>query len=185
MILGMSLLAFTALHVALSLAGIASGVFVVLGMLRSRQAAGLTAIFLLSTIATSATGFLFPSPHLGPGHVIGAVSLIVLVPTLLALYRHRLAGPWRQLYVIGAMTALDLNVVIGIWQAFGKIPFLRPLPPGLTAALLVGTQFAMLAIFIVLGVLAVKRFHPEIAPRGAARPRAARPKRRSWITPVA
>jgi hypothetical protein len=176
----MSLSAFTAMHVALSLTGIASGVLVVLGMLRSRQATGLTAIFLLSTLATSVTGFLFPSMHLGPGHVIGAVSLIVLLPTLLALYRHRLAGPWRRFYVMGAMTALYLNIVIGIWQAFGKIPFLHPLAPGLTAAPLVGAQFAMLAIFIVLGVLAVKRFQPEIVSRGAARPR-----RRSWITPAA
>ena len=180
MILGMSLSAFTAVHVALSLTAIASGVFVVLGMLRSRQAAGLTAIFLLSTIATSVTGFLFPSMYLGPGHLIGAVSLIVLLPTLLALYRHRLAGPWRRFYVMGAMTALYLNAVIGIWQAFGKIPFLRPLAPGLTAAPPVGAQFAMLAIFIVLAVLAVKRFQPEIVSRGAARPR-----RRSWITPAA
>ena len=184
MIFGMSLSAFTAMHVALSLIGIASGVLVVLGMLRSRQAAGLTAIFLLSTTAASVTGFLFASTHLGPGHVVGAVSLIVLVPTVLALYQHRLAGPWRRVYVMGAMTALYLNAVIAIWQAFGKIPFLRPLAPSLTAAPLVGVQLAMLAVFIVLGVLAVKRFQPEIGPRGAARPGRGRPKRRSWITPA-
>ena len=167
--LGMSLSVFTALHVALSLTGIASGVFVVLGMLRSRQAAGLTAIFLLSTIATSVSGFLFPSVHLGPGHVIGAVSLIVLVPTLLALYLHRLAGPWRRVYVMGAMIALYLNVVIGVWQALGKILFLRPLAPSLTAPPLIGTQLAVLAVFVALGALAVSRFHPEFAAGKAPR----------------
>jgi hypothetical protein len=176
----LSLSTFTAVHVALSLIGIASGVFVLLGMLRSQRAAGLTAVFLLTTIATSVTGFLFPSTHLVPGHMVGVLSLIVLVPTLLALYQHRLVGPWRRLYVIGATTALYLNVVIGIWQAFGKIGVLHAWAPSLTAPPLVGVQLVVLAIFIVLGVLAVKRFHPEIAPRVAVRT-----KRRSWITPVA
>ena len=178
--LGMSLPTFTAVHVALSLIGIASGVFVLLGMLRRRQGAGVTTVFLLSTIATSVTGFLFPSTHLGPGHLVGAVSLIVLVPTLLALYQHRLAGPWRRLYVMGATIALYLNVVIGVWQAFGKIGVLHARAPSLTAAPLVGTQLVILAVFIVLGALAVKRFHPEIAPRVAVRT-----KWRSWITPAA
>ena len=178
--LGMSLSTFTAVHVALSLIGISSGVFVLLGMLRSRQGAGVITVFLLSTIATSVTGFLFPSTHLGPGHLVGAVSLIVLVPTLLALCQHRLTGPWRSIYVIGATTALYLDVVIGVWQAFGKIGVLQARAPSLTALPLVGTQLVVLAVFIVLGALAVKRFHPAIAPRVAVRT-----KWRSWITPVA
>lgn len=178
--LGMSLSTFTAVHVTLSLIGIASGVFVLLGMLRSRSGAGPTAVFLLTTIATSLTGFLFSSTHFGPGHVVGTVSLIVLVPTLLALYQHRLAGPWRWIYAMGTTIALYLNVVIGVWQAFGKIDVLHPLAPSLTAPPLVGTQLVVLAIFIVLGVFAVKRFHPEIALRVAVRT-----KWRSWLTPAA
>jgi hypothetical protein len=164
---GMSSSTFTAAHVALSLIGIASGVFVLVGMLHARRTAGLTAVFLLSTLATSVTGFLFASARLGPGHAIGAVSLVVLAPTLLALYRYRLAGPWRWIYVAGATTALYLNVVIGVWQAFGKIAVLRPLAPSLAAPPLVGTQLAVLAIFVILGVLAVKRFQPgAVGPAG-------------------
>lgn len=163
MLLGMSLSTFTAVHVAISLIAIASGVFALLGMLHSRRAAGLTALFLLGTIATNMTGFLFPSARLGPGHMIGAVSMIVLVPTLLALYRYRLAGPWRWIYVAGATTALYLNVVIGVWQVFGKIAFLHPLAPSLMALPLVGTQLAILAVFVAFGAFAVRRFHPETA----------------------
>jgi hypothetical protein len=157
--LGMSLSTFTVLHVAISLIGIASGALVLRDMLRSRQAAGLTAVFLVTTVATSVTGFLFPSTRLGLGHAIGALSLVVLVPTLMALYQYCLAGPWRGIYASGATAALYLNVFIGVRQAFAKsdtVQLLAP-PP-------VVTQLAILAIFVGLGILAVKRFRP-CAPR--------------------
>ncbi len=174
MILGMSLSAFTAVHVAISLIAIASGAFTLLGMLRSRQPAGLTAVFLLSTIATDVTGFLFPFTHIRPGHVIGAVSLVALVPTLLALYQHRLTGPWRWIYVTGVTTQLYFNGVIAVRQAFAKIDFLLPLAPSPTALPLVGTQLVVLAVFVVLGVLAVKRFHPQTTAQGSSTSQARR-----------
>ena len=133
MVLGMSLSTLTTMHVVSSLIAMASGAFVLRDTLRSRQPAGLTAVFLLSTAATSVTGL---------GYVIGGVSLIVLVPTAMALYRYRLAGPWRSVYAAGATTALYLNVL----QALA--------PPDVV------TQLAILAIFVALGVLAVKRFRP-------------------------
>ena len=60
MVLGMSLSAFTTLHVIISLIAIVSGIIVMFGLLGSNPMPGLTAVFLLSTILTSATGFLFP-----------------------------------------------------------------------------------------------------------------------------
>lgn len=143
------------MHVVLSLIGIASGAFVLRDMLRSRQAAGLTAVFLLTTAATSVSGFLYPSTRLGVGHMVGALSLIVLVPTLMALYQYCLAGPWRGLYASGATAVLYLNVFIGVAQAFAKSDVLRAIAPPYLL-----TQLAILAIFVGLGVLAVKRFRP-------------------------
>jgi hypothetical protein len=134
---GLSLSTFTALHVAISLIGIASGALVLRDMLRSRQAAGLTAVFLLSTAGTSVTGL---------GHVLGTLSLVVLVPTALALYRYCLAGPWRGIHAAGATAVLYLNVL----QALAPSHIL--------------TQLVILAIFVGLGVLAVRRFRP-CAPR--------------------
>ena len=60
MILGMSLSTFTTVHVIISLIAIVSGIIVMFGLLGSNPMPGLTAIFLLFTILTSATGFLFP-----------------------------------------------------------------------------------------------------------------------------
>ncbi len=150
----------TVFHTTVSLVGIASGLVVVLGMLGARRLPGLTALFLLTTLATSATGFLFPFTRFGQGHAIGVLSLVVLVPTLLGLYRFRLTGPWRWIYVAGAVTALWLNVVVGIAQMFGRLAFLHALAPTQTEPPFRVTQVVVLGLFIVLGVFAVRRFHP-------------------------
>jgi len=159
-ILGLSISTLTLLHVAISLVAIVTGVATLLvGPLGSLRAAALAALFLVSTLVTSVTGLAFHSAHLGPGHVTGALTLVVLVPTALALYRYRLAGSWRQVYGIGAATALYLNVFIAVLQAFGKIAVLHPLAPTLAAAPLLATQLVVLALFVALFVLAGKRPH--------------------------
>ena len=57
MILGMSMATFVTVHVIISLIAIVAGLVVMFGMLGSNRMPGLTAIFLLFTILTSATGF--------------------------------------------------------------------------------------------------------------------------------
>jgi hypothetical protein len=119
----MSLSTFTVVHVAVSLLGIASGVLVLLRPSASPKALGLTTLFLATTLAASVTGLLYllEFPRFRLGHGLGVASLLVFVPTLLALYRHRLAGPWRGIYVAGAATLLYLNAFISVMQAFAKI----------------------------------------------------------------
>src|SRR5215472_7604782 len=96
MIWGMTTSTFTELHVALSLVGMATGLIVMIGLLRGRGLEGWTAIFLLSLAATSVTGFAFPVEHLLPSHKVGAVSLLVLAAAALARYGYRLRGAWRS-----------------------------------------------------------------------------------------
>ena len=160
MTLGLSLSAFTALHVAISLIGIGAGLVVLYGMLASWRFGGWTALFLATTILTSVTGFMFPIGGLTPGLVI-AISLVLLAVALLALYAFRLAGAWRWLYVATALAALYLNVFVGVVQAFQKLPFLQPLAPTQSEPPFAVAQLAVLAIFLALGFLAVRRFHPE------------------------
>ena len=57
MILGLSIYNFTVIHVIISLLAIASGVLVLIGMLRSNRMPGLTAFFILTTVLTSVTEF--------------------------------------------------------------------------------------------------------------------------------
>src|SRR5207237_8913841 len=98
MILGMSLSTFVTVHVIISLIGIVAGIIVMFGMLGSKRMPGLTAIFLLFTILTSATGFLIPPLLLEktlPSHMVGLLSLVLLAITCFALYGMKLPGAWR------------------------------------------------------------------------------------------
>ena len=78
MILGMSLSAFTTLHVIISLLAIALGLVWVADLLRGRQSALIAGLFLLTTILTSVTGFMFPASAVTPAHIVGGISLVAL-----------------------------------------------------------------------------------------------------------
>ncbi len=158
MILGMSLPMFTMVHVIISVVAIASGFIVLFGMLSGQRLPGWTALFLIATMLTSATGFLFPFGKLLPSHVVGIISLVVLVVALLALYAMHLAGAWRWVYVVTAALALYFNVFVLVVQAFQKVSFLQPLAPTQSEPPFQIAQGVVLVAFLVLGYLAVKRF---------------------------
>jgi hypothetical protein len=162
MILGMSLSTFTMVHVIISLIAIVSGIIVMFGLLGSRRMPGLTAIFLLFTILTSATGFLFPFEKLLPSHMIGILSLVLLAIACFALYGTKLSGAWRSVYVVTAMISLYLNVFVLIIQAFLKVPALHALAPSVPPseppfAILQGI---VLVFFVIVIIGAVRRFRP-------------------------
>jgi hypothetical protein len=161
MILGMSTATFTLLHVLISLVGIGSGFVVVYGLLAGKRLDGWTATFLTTTVLTSLTGFLFPVEHLLPSHVIGIISLVALAVAIPARYARHLAGPWRWIYVVSAVLALYLNCFVAVVQSFMKIPDLRALAPTQKEPPFLVAQGAVMSIFVVLGVLAVKKFRVD------------------------
>ncbi len=170
MILGLSLPTFTLLHVLLSVIGIAAGLIVVERLLRNR-ALGLTnTIFLVATALTSASGFFFPSRMAAftPGQTLGAISLALLAIAVLALYFGNLIGAWRWIYVVTAVMALYFNVFVGVVQAFAKVGRLRMLAPTQTEPPFALTPFtvtqgAVLLFFLIVGVIALRRFRPPTA----------------------
>ncbi len=164
MILGMSLSAFTTFHVVLSLIGIASGLIVLAAMMENKKAPAWTALFLVTTIATSATGFLFPFKTFDPALTVGSISLVLLAIAVLSLYALRLAGLWRPVYVVAVVMALYLNVFVAVVQSFQKLSFLKPLAPTQSEPPFAIAQGVVLIIFIGLGILAVRRFHPSVKP---------------------
>jgi hypothetical protein len=109
MILGLSIAAFTYLHVAISLIAIVAGLVVIVAMIGARRVPAVTALFLVTTVLTSLTGFLFPFKGITPGTVVGILSMIVLLLAIFALYGRRLAGAWRGTYVISSALALYFN----------------------------------------------------------------------------
>jgi hypothetical protein len=163
MVLGMSLSTFTLLHVLISLAGIGTGFIVVYGMLNGKRLDGWTGIFLVTTVLTSATGFLFPVEHLLPSHIVGTISLVVLALAILGRYAFHLAGAGRLLYVVGSVVALYLNCFVAVVQAFLKVPALHALAPNGKEPPFVAAQVVVMAIFIGLGIVAAKRFRVQAA----------------------
>ena len=162
MVLGMSIATFTAVHVVISLIGIATGVD-----RGGRHAGG--AGFRRGTGALPRDNGV-DERHRVPlsgssrvaiprrrRHLAGGLAI-----TLVALYVQRLAGSWRWIYVTGAVLALYLNVFVGVVQAFQRVPFLRGLAPTQSEPPFFVAQLLILAIFVLLGTRAVVRFRPVV-----------------------
>jgi len=160
MILGLSLAQFTFIHVALSFIGIGSGFFLMFEFLTSRNLRILTALFFLSTIGTSLTGFLFPNKAVTPGIVLGVLSMIVLILALYAQYAKKLVGPWRGTYVISVCVAFYFNFFVLVAQAFAKVPALKQVAPTMASPAFGLAQLVLLFIFVLLTIRAVKKYRP-------------------------
>jgi hypothetical protein len=163
MVFGLSLSTFTTIHVIISLIAIVVGFIAVFGMLTGKRMAGWTAIFLITTILTSVTGFGFPFDHVLPSHIVGAMSLVFLAVAVFALYVKHLAGAWRWIYVVSAIVALWFNVFVLIAQSFQKISTLKALAPTQSEPPFLIAQGAALLLFVVLAILAVRKFRPPTA----------------------
>jgi len=162
MMLGLSLSAFTTLHVVISLIAIVAGLIVMFGMLGTYNAGALTAIFLILTILTSVTGFMFPFNGVTPAILVGILSCVLLAIACIALYAMKASGPWRWIYVLTALISLYLNVFVLVIQSFLKIPPLHEIAPGNPPA---GPAFAVvqgiaLVFFAIMIIQVWRRFRP-------------------------
>jgi hypothetical protein len=149
---------FTIFHVLLSLVGILSGFVVLFGMLTAKRLDGWTAVFLITTVLTSVTGFLFPFHRLLPSHILGIISLVLLAVAIYARYSRKLAGTWSRVYAATAVLALYLNVFVLIAQLFQKVPALKALAPTQTEQPFKLTELVFLILFLVFTAAATKRF---------------------------
>lgn len=160
----------TLIHVALSLIGILSGLIVAFGLLAAKRFNGWTALFLVTTVLTSVTGFLFPFHQFLPSHALGILSLIALAIAIVARYPRQLAGGWRLTYVITAMLSLYFNVFVLVVQLFMKVPSLHALAPTQTEPVFKLTQLVLLVAFVILTILAAINFRTEPAAAAEAVP---------------
>jgi hypothetical protein len=163
MVFGISLSAYTIIHVIISLIAIVAGFIAVVEMIAGKPLGGWNTIFLWTTIATSVTGFGFPITGVTPGIVVGVISLVILAAALLALYGRRLTGPWRWIYVVCAIAALELNVFVLIVQSFQKLEVLKALAPTQSEPPFQIAQGVALVLTVVLAILAVRKFRPVAA----------------------
>src|SRR5213596_3777510 len=162
MILGLSITTYTLLHTVLSLVGIVAGLVVAGGLATGTRLDRWAAVFLVTTVLTSVTGFGFPFDKLLPSHIVGVVSLVVLAAVIVADYIKHRAGSWRTIYAVGVVLATYLNTFVLVAQLFKRIPVLYLLAPTQSEPPFALTQLLVLALFVWLGVAAVKGF--RLAP---------------------
>jgi hypothetical protein len=145
-------------HVLLSLVGMAAGFVLLYGLAVRRASKGWTALFIAATGLTSITGFPLAPFGFDPARAVGVISLVLLGLAVAALYAFRLAGAWRWVYIGSAITALYLNVFVGVVQAFQKVPFLQQLAPRQLEPPFIGAQLIVQVTFVAFGIAAVRQF---------------------------
>ena len=155
---------YTIVHTLVSLVAIFTGFVVLFGLLAGNRLDAWTKWFLITAVATTVTGFFFPFHGITPAIKLGIISSVVLLVTIYARYAKHLAGAWRWIYVVGAVTSLYFNVFVLIVQSFEKIPALHAMAPTQTEQPFKLTQLIALALFILLTIISVIRFHPERRP---------------------
>jgi hypothetical protein len=153
------------LHTWLSLIALGAGVVVMIALIGGRARPAWTAVFLLTAVATSATGFALPFTAVLPSHVVGGIALVVLAVAVLAQYRFHGTGAWRWIYAVAAITSVYLLAFVGVAQAFLKIPALKALAPTSSEAPFTVAQLVVLALFIGLAVAAVRNSRSVIAAK--------------------
>lgn len=161
MILGLTVTTYTLLHTVLSLVGIVAGLVVAGALATGTRLDRWAAVFLVTTVLANASGFGFPFVKLVPSHIVGAVSLVVLAAVIVADYIKYLAGAWRSTYAVGVVLATYLNVFVLVAQLFKRIPVLFVAAPTQSEPPFALTQALVLALFVWLGVVAVKGFRPR------------------------
>jgi len=152
---------YTIVHTLVSLVAIFTGFVVLFGLLAGNRLDAWTKWFLIIAVATTVTGFFFPFHGITPAIKLGIISSVVLLVTIYARYAKHLAGPWRWIYVIGAVICLYFNLFVAAVQAFEKIPALHAMAPTQTEQPFKLTQLVVLVLFILLTIVSVIRFHPE------------------------
>ncbi len=170
MIVGMSVETFTLLHVVISLIAIAAGLVVVIGWMAGRRFSGWTNAFVITTVLTTLTGFMFPITKFTPAIGVGILSAVVLIVAMSSLYVFRLSGVWRLIFLTASITAFYLNVFVAVVQAFQKLEALRRLAPTQSELPFVVVQAAVLLTFMVVGYLSTQRYQSHPGPRTAVAP---------------
>ena len=86
-----------------------------------------------------------------------------LALALFALHAGNLIGPWRWIYGLAAVAALYLNVFVAVAQAFQKVGRLRMLAPTQSEPPFALVQAAVLILFVLIGIVAIRKFRPPTA----------------------
>jgi hypothetical protein len=163
MVLSISAETYTFLHVMIGLVGIGLGLVVMFRILTGRRLYRLPPLFFVATLTAILTGFGFPQTCLLPTHIIGILSIVVLAVTIPACCVFHREGVWRDVFVIGSATTLYLSIFVFLMKVLLKFPALHALAPTQRQKCppFLISQFIILALFVAVTNLAIKKFHSD------------------------
>jgi hypothetical protein len=150
------------LHVVICFVALLAGARVLIALTRGQRQPTWDAVLLLSTAIIGLTGFALPSPPgtptPDPARILSAIELVVVAVAALAMYVGHLERAWRGVYVVTLVLAVYLNAFVAVTQAFLKIGFLHALAPAGKEPPFAIAQLLALALFLVIGAAAFRRY---------------------------
>ena len=154
------------LHVAICFIALLAGARVLIALCGGQRRPTWDAVLLLSTALISLTGFPLAAPPgtptPDPARILGVIELVLVVFAALALYLGHLARAWRGIYVVAIVLAVYFNVFVFVVQAFLKIGFLHAFAPTGKEAPFVLVQLVTLALFVLIGLTAFRRYRAPV-----------------------
>jgi hypothetical protein len=154
-----------ALHVAVCFIALLAGALVLIALCGGRRQPIWDAVLLLSSALVCLTGFPLASPPgtptPDPARILGVIELVIVAIAAVALYVGHLARAWRGIYAVTIVLAVYFNVFVAVAQAFMKIGFLHTLAPTGKEPPFLIAQLVTLALFVVIGVTAFKRYRGQ------------------------
>jgi len=156
MIPGISIATLLTAHVAVSLIGTATGLVALPALAAGRWLGAWQAAFLVTTMLTSLTGFLFPFSGVTPAFLFGVVSMLALAVAAATWPFRAQRAAARIAYAVAATLALYLNLFVLIVQSFQKVPALQPLAPTQSEPPFAIAQLVLLIAALGTGTLTVR-----------------------------
>jgi hypothetical protein len=161
----------TSIYIVLGLIAISAGAMVLFGLLTGILLKKWAVLFLKWSLATSVTALLFPFEHLTLTQKASMLSIYGAGVAVLAWRKFQLVGVWQSIFAWSITLVLYLNIVVAITQVSKRLLLFKPPIPAQFNPPFLVTHSVVLAIFVVLGTIAVKRFrneptHPSRSQRG-------------------
>jgi hypothetical protein len=146
-------------YAACDLFAIGAGSIVLFGLFIGELIDKWAALFLKCALVTSVTGLLFPLHDFTLMQRCSMLSVYGSGMAILAWRKFHLSGVWRSIFALTITIVLYLNVVVAIDEVFEQMSQFTGLAPAQSEQISRPTQFLVMLLFAVIGIVAVKRFH--------------------------
>jgi hypothetical protein len=149
----------TFIYFGLELIAIGAGAMALFRLLTGSLPNKWAVLFLKCSLVASVTALLVPFQHFTLTQEAAMISVYGTGAAVLAWRKFHFMGVWKSIFAWCITLVLYLNIAVALTQAFRRISQFKPLNPTQFDMPFLVTQSVVLAIFVVLGIVTVKRFN--------------------------